>query len=502
MDQLHNTQWRASQILNISATHLIPIFEFRVPKQRLRIHALSDASQFLKGTPYDPDADELQIWIPNLPEFTSYQKLVKEFGPPVRELIGVRLQGKASFHIWDHRRPDLMPIRAKFQRAGGWDGKKIFNGELAVENSVRSYAVIRDLDTQKPHPSAQFFPEPFGVTVPLLDGSSYSMILRAIPYARHRLAPHQHVWPLHGFLNSFQVRAMAQAQRRTDLDWIKLEYLKKLAEMIAHFQFEQGVWIEGHSQNMSIVVNSQTGIIEFFWIKDADDVMFAPFFWHLNRLRIANAKALPFRLNEHWESWGQVIHPKASSSAGIHATDFLIQSIAGVTNDRSVIQELSAQFVRHYLDAIHMNRDELSTPIQAILSELETGDVTNKTRMFVPTQSWKWRTIRNTKAAFTMIMQEIADQMTMRKFRAAKMMGYAGPSTPIQEATNFDFPAFPHFRVWWEFPRRPKSQQLKTIQMDRALLIYDEHTGRPLGSRQLEEGSPCYDSLKGNHKDF
>lgn len=495
-DQMHNTRWRGGQAVELKQTAPIPIYEFRLSTVDARLHAARKAKELLAGSIYDYSDWIATIWIPSLPDIPGLDELKRQFGEPTRVLAGARLLGKATFHVWDPARPQLHPLRVKFQVKMN---NKFYNDALAAENSVKSFEVIQNLFAAKPHPTAWFYPEPLGVTVPLSNTFSFSMIVRTIPHASTPLPNHRRVVPLHGFLNSIYLRQMARARGQTDLQWILSEYIPKLARMLAYFHFEMGIWIEAHSQNLSIVLNTETGEIESFGVKDADDVLFAPFFWHMNDIHIERASTLPFRLNEYWDMYESNIHPRAASMAGHHATDFVRQSIAGVTHDSTTKQELLGRFIRKYLQASGLELRDLSPQAARQWLLLQQGEITNldqvrlpgkiKFSVFGPKRLSPIVAYKNSPAAFMTVMQNIADVVTEKKFRhvLSQLSDGANDNTQVQ------FPAYGTRWAYEAWAQRLQARQVATVRRGSIVFIYDRKTGRPLGSRDLnDDGCSVY----------
>ena len=78
--------------------------------------------------------------------------------------------------------------------------------------------------------------------------------------------------PLYSFLASPKLTLVAEKMGVTVEEWLLQEYLPKLAHWHARLNFEHGIYIEGHGQNTSAIVNFATGNVVGFVFRDMYDV--------------------------------------------------------------------------------------------------------------------------------------------------------------------------------------------------------------------------------------
>lgn len=87
------------------------------------------------------------------------------------------------------------------------------------------------------------------------------------------------VYSTHSIFSSGLIQKFAQAKGVSVPEWLRVEYVRKLAKLVADLNYGLGIYGIWHTQNLLIEVNEKTGNIIRFLIRDRRDMAFDPEIW-------------------------------------------------------------------------------------------------------------------------------------------------------------------------------------------------------------------------------
>jgi hypothetical protein len=374
-DQSQNIPSRVDEIHDASRRNVEEVQEYLVPVKDIEFAASKTLTpEELKEFFVRKGKKEfLRVYVPagNDKLKTARTKLRKKYGEPHRLLAGTRIQGKATYHVWDPAKPDGEAFRLKMFYYGlGSEGRPIhhnnFQGGI---DAIRTNDWLTEIEKRSPIEGATFYREIFAAQIKGL-GTNLNFLIRRPPPAAYAREEGRLFLPLHGVLSSNYVQEFAAAQNRTPQEWIFEEYLPKLAKFTALTNVTWGVWIEAHSQNLSVLVDRFTGKIIQIYFKDLADIMMSPFLQAIHGVLPAYEHRPQALLNENW-----LTADADDEYAGAFSGDFLLSSITNWTKNKTAARKSAARFIkeyqrqlpgaklsnvtRHYLKAMEAGRDPM-----------------------------------------------------------------------------------------------------------------------------------------------
>ena len=197
-----------------------------------------------------------------------------------RNLVMMKLYSHSTHIVWDQDDPLFRPFYFK----------KGFYGPLL-------YSLIRELALKKTHPLYTFLPE---ILASPIGGKGLGTTFRGTTPLHPLEKKDVFLIPVHGFLNSeeFYKHAYKKRHLKSPEEWIKKEYIPKLAEVHSHQLFELGLWIEAHTQNTLMYYNKRTGKVERFVFRDHEDALLNSQFWLSSNLTVNKNHLL--RIKQHF----------------------------------------------------------------------------------------------------------------------------------------------------------------------------------------------------------
>jgi hypothetical protein len=352
-DQSQNMASRANEIYDASHRNVEEVHEYLVPVKDTEVMSSKTLTpEELKEFFVKKGGKEfLRVYVPagNDKLKTARTKLKKKYGEPHRLLAGTRLQGKATYHVWDPSRPDSDAFRLKMFYYGlGSEGRPIhhnnFQGGI---DAVRTNDWLTEIEERSPIEGVGFYREIFAAKINGL-GTNLNFLIRRPPSVAYTRQDGQLFLPLHGVLSSNYVQEFAAAQNRTPQEWIFEEFLPQLAKFAALTNITWGTWIEAHSQNLSVLVDRHSGKILKIYFKDLADIMMSPFLQAIHGVLPAYEHRPQAVLNENW-----ITADADNEYAGAFSGDFLISSITNWTKDVTATRKSVARFVKEYQRQLH-----------------------------------------------------------------------------------------------------------------------------------------------------
>ncbi len=271
LEQNYNVFGRTSEVLSPEQAAERNLFGIYIPSDQLTVVRSKKWRE-------DPWASVLGDHRLSLPLFVRNDQedkmnLIKDANPGAlvfSEQKALRLQGKSSFLSWCDgcQRPmTFLKIQTKW---GSQQKNTAYHGQLAV----RVNDVIESLMEGASGSGVDYFPERFSVAYKD-DNVRHSYSVRSLEtkFQSAMGQSNEVMLPVHGIL-----RKEFFAERGWDLDqWVLEEYIPHLAKMNAYLQFEKGIYLEGHTQNLVVFVDQDTGEINRMAFRDIADIMIDPF---------------------------------------------------------------------------------------------------------------------------------------------------------------------------------------------------------------------------------
>lgn len=407
LDQADNVVGRRDEIRGADERAVLSVLEFHVPVEQTEVTMSSRLSK--------DEADRffviengarkfLRVWIPenNVKLKETITKLKRLFGEPLRPFAASRLQGKATYHVWQDGASDEQAFRLKVPYKGvGSSGEKVVHNSYAVgARAVMVSDILAGIQERKPIPGVDYYREIFvaNLTVP---GLPYNFLIRQPPQAAYRRSESQGFLPLHGLLGSTALDRLALAKGLTPVQWIMQEYLPKLASTMAKLNFGWGAWLEAHTQNLSVLVNYETGEIEVLYFKDLADLMLSPFYQATAGVLPAYRDVPDARLNEEWIS-----NNGQAEFAGPFAYYYLWQAVTSWSGEQKLRAQSVATFLKAYLR--ETRGVMLKTEFETYLKMMEKGRDPVLVYQFSPYNRILEDDASGSAAAFLMIMESAA----------------------------------------------------------------------------------------------
>lgn len=487
LDQYSNTWARRTETLGYAESQVLPFYEFRVPADKVNQVSRQEEELPKSFQPWVSEKGQsyIRFLVPDLFYVGVIDKMIEAFGEPVKVWAGAKIQGKATFHVWDPADSRAEPFRLKIERDVK-PGQRINNFGL-LRSSVFMGVTIRDLEQKKPSPQAVFYREPFAAEVSLPGGMTYSYLVRAIPQeVIHRNLADTAFVPLHGFLNSPLIAQMAVRRKMTVREWLHEEYFPKLARVVAHYNFELGLFFEGHTQNISLLLDRKTGRILKFYLKDASDTIVSPLIQALSG-NLPDYKFRPAsRLNEDWIAGSHV--PAEVKFAGYFNWTYVNQSVVDMTGSPIEKRWNTAEFLANYAEAAGLEPDELSASALEALHLLHNGQSVPLTAAWSGATTALGAKVGDFDAAFIQITQEIADLVIRKRFKKWFSKLESRSNKSLTELRSMAARSEKLGQLNWAMPHSKRryfelrgTSKLGYLQVNNGVMIFDRDQNEPLG---------------------
>ena len=343
--------------------------------------------------------DKLRLFCTEIPQIISCRELIKEFGQPkAARWYGIRIQGQASFLVFDSHNPDRQPFTLKFGQ-----------GESVARNPVTLSDVfsqrIENFPAYAEIPSG-FFPEKYLANVWLPSKKCFSMTFRSMDPIGLKLKPGQRIYPLAGFLAALSLEGAARRQ------WIEEVYLPALGKYSAITQQHFGIFVAGHTQNLNIVIDENQPNEVGFVARDARDMLNDPYTLEARGLSVARtSEAEPQKTSRVYLKWPT---PEVGAEfPGHHTALFTGQSVNLFESDPSLYPKNTRIFLEHYLresEIISGHKVRLSPEAQRILDGLNS----TKSSFGV----WNWRRVQSAMAS---VVEDIYQSLLQQKLPKLKV---------------------------------------------------------------------------------
>ncbi len=353
LDQLSNVPTRKNAILTAEQSAIVPVYHIDVPYSQTML----TRSKFLEDSTLKrvliekPDGVHYRIFFTETPGVPHEQ--IKKLGYPVESTHwGTKMQSHSTFLVWEKENTKPEPFFLKMS-SPHWVEKGVRNGEMAE-------TILRETGT----PFGTLFPERLSLR---LTGMEFGYAIReAKPTG---MSPTAELAPVHGILGSKSDMAeLAKARGLKNAgEWIKQEYLPKLAQFLSQMQFRNGLFLPAHSQNLVLQLNRRTGKIEGFVGRDLVDTILDPFVpaWRGKGIRSAVSV-----LHESYVDGTDSKYP------GPHLAGFAAQSVVDASLDPAERRTYSADFLESYIRAAEKEtgmKFKLSESAAAALASLKAG---------------------------------------------------------------------------------------------------------------------------------
>lgn len=261
--------------------------------------------------------------------------LSQKYGPPGHELRATKLNARTSYLLWDPKRNDESII-IKLQRPGS------SNRPILVRTAVIN-SDIAESSLQEPHSELiKFMPERFGISL-IQSNLEFGYVLRSVEGVQTSATHRTEVLPLHGFLGSERIVNAAANLGLTRAEWIRQEYLPKLARFNAELNFHQAIYTSAHTQNLMIEIDPKKGSIESFFFKDLADDLYDP--------ELREARHLPVHTDKIPSDviWNHVVANHSDDyRVGGNATGFVSQSVLEHERDETLHFGLMGDYLEAY----------------------------------------------------------------------------------------------------------------------------------------------------------
>lgn len=420
-DQHFNVLTRLYENLDSTQSQPIEFAEILIPIDRVQFVFGTGVAlpEHLNPIVFEGGVKYMRFFAPDLPYVDALDRL-KKIGKFVRNWMGVKIQGKATFHLWDPEHPERPNVRIKVERNGNGlrDPDRRYNTFSNSQQAILISNIIRKLEAEKPNALASFYNEVFAAGITEGD-FTYNYLLRLIPEEALNRGEAESFVPLHGFLNSPFITHLAEKKGVDIKSWVRQEYIPKLAQVAAYYNFELGVWFEGHSQNMSILIDSPKSEIKKFFIKDAPDVLLSPFHQAISGVLPQYNFSLISRAYEKFidETSGFTLR-----IPGIYNAVFLSQSLKDITSDEATQRIYVGEYLKAYTVAAGYDLSQLDIDDQKSIEGLLKGEKQNRRAVLSPkTANAEEFVVDDGMAELAIITQKITELKALTMFKILKV---------------------------------------------------------------------------------
>ena len=351
-------------------TTIIKMIEFHIPVSRTR----TQASKYL--TPQERDfyfirkrfqGMHVRVLVPeNLPGIVSAVKFIEQGYLPQKTWAAARQQGKASFHVWDYENPNTRPFRMKLQTDYEMNGEiKQLNHIHSLKSAVVNNDIVEHVLTQSPMKNVGFYPERFAVGLHGLP-FDYACLYRTIPdeiIQRPNGVAHL---PVHGVLNSHHLQKLAAAAGLDPGDWFIREFFVPFILSYTGLGQDRGLWVEAHTQNLTILVESETGRLRKIFFKDLSDVLMGLHTMAVNGLLPELDIQPRARLHEHWVSTGA----EHMNTPAYFTFGYPYEALLQLFEDETQKLIFSKIFLSAYLRAIGLDDEIMPKAVTSLINQV------------------------------------------------------------------------------------------------------------------------------------
>jgi hypothetical protein len=277
LSQRYNPPYRAGQELSEEQSKPVRLFHFDLPLEKAKI---------VEGK-LDPETERLvyvkkdgkifarfYIVKSRYSRFPEVKALLERWHIPLEQKYwAVRMQSQYTFFCWDPSDRSFDPFIVKIQKT--ISNEKVRNTAADGEAAVRIGSMIERHLHDDPDSSFSLFPERIASSLDA-DGVTFANSFRS-PKPSVTYSSDIKLWTANGFFGSSKALETAKKSGKTLDQWIKTEYLPKVAEYTARMNLKYGLYPESHTQNLTLAIDEKTGKIANIVLKDFSDILLDPF---------------------------------------------------------------------------------------------------------------------------------------------------------------------------------------------------------------------------------
>lgn len=328
-----------------------------------------------------------RVFAMNVPGSQAYPEFLQRLGPPSGSLKALQISGHASYRIAD---PDSGKIFVmKVTRKFGEDEE----GRIDQVNSwsfnrsgLYLSASLRRLEEHIG--SRTHFPEVAQVHVNDVrhDEHLESFLIRDVSAVSDELKPGERIVPAQalldqssGLLNEFAEKVGVSTEY-----WIRHHYLPELASFMGFMHFQLGFFHASHTQNLNVVIDSESGKIKTFVLRDMQD---AYIFDLVRHHQVWTQEVWGEKLDliyAHPVSWHRFYDPRKyfdetkAHTPGPYVSEYLAQAFSFFAEDLDVAGAYAEIFLYEYIKSVERETGltlKLNPGAEEALSELGRGSI-------------------------------------------------------------------------------------------------------------------------------